>query len=135
MKERASVIDGTLKFTAMKIEAKHISLCPSRLLHFISGVVVASLDRRRCRFISDVAGTVDPVNVMSKWRKYWPADIILVGPTKEPEKPNEEPKKEEPKKREEAKKEEPKRIEGNPYLTTHYHVQSIEENPNACVIC
>ncbi|KDO38366.1 hypothetical protein CISIN_1g045648mg [Citrus sinensis] len=142
MKERASVIDGTLKFTAMKIEAKHISFCPSRLLHFISGVVVASLDRRRYRFISNVAGeeidsvgTVDPVNVMSKWRKYWPADIILVGPTKEPEKPKEEPKKEEPKKREVAKKEEPKRIEGNPYLTTHYHVQSIEENPNACVIC
>ena len=83
----------------------------------------------------DSVGTVDPVNVMSKWRKYWPADIILVGPTKEPEKPKEEPKKEEPKKREVAKKEEPKRIEGNPYLTTHYHVQSIEENPNACVIC
>ncbi|XP_006442260.2 heavy metal-associated isoprenylated plant protein 39 [Citrus clementina] len=82
-----------------------------------------------------VIGTVDPVNVMSKWRKYWPTDIILVGPTKEPEKPKEESKKEEPKKREEAKKEEPKRIEGNPYLTTHYHVQSIEENPNACVIC
>ncbi|KAH9681221.1 ADP-ribosyl cyclase/cyclic ADP-ribose hydrolase [Citrus sinensis] len=119
-----------------------------------------------------VIGTVDPVNVMSKLRKYWSADIILVGPAKEPEKPKEELKKEEPKKKEEAKKEEPKKEEPkkeepkkeeekkeeekkqeaapapvlpsdpvlelvkayrayNPYLTTHYHVQSIEENPNA----
>ncbi|KAL9433467.1 hypothetical protein AB3S75_028319 [Citrus x aurantiifolia] len=58
-----------------------------------------------------VIGIVDPVNVMSKLRKYWPADIILVGPAKEPEKPKEEPKKEEPKKKEEAKKEEPKKEE------------------------
>lgn len=127
-----------------------------------------------------VIGTVDPVNVVSKLRKYWPTDIILVGPAKEPEKPKEEPKKEEPKKEEEAKKEEPKKEEPpkeepkkeepkkeeekkeeekkkeaapappppdpvlelvkayrayNPHLTTYYHVQSIEENPNACVIC
>lgn len=117
-----------------------------------------------------VIGTVDPVNVVSKLRKYWPTDIILVGPAKEPEKPKEEPKKEESKKEEEAKKEEPKKEEEakkeepkkeeekkkeaapapppdpvlelvknhrayNPHLTTYYHVQSIEENPNACVIC
>uniref|UniRef100_A0A7C9D1M4 HMA domain-containing protein n=1 Tax=Opuntia streptacantha TaxID=393608 RepID=A0A7C9D1M4_OPUST len=67
-----------------------------------------------------VIGTVDPVGVVSKLRKYWPTtDIILVGPAKEPEKEKkeepkkEEPKKEEPKKeeakKEEAKKEEPKK--------------------------
>lgn len=49
-----------------------------------------------------VIGTVDLVNVVSKLRKYWQTDIILVGPAKEPE------KKEEAKK-EEAKKEEPKK--------------------------
>lgn len=127
-----------------------------------------------------VIGTVDPVNVVSKLRKYWQADIISVGPAVEPKK--EEPKKEEPKK-EEAKKEEPKKEEPkkdeekkeepkkeeaepkkeakeeekkkevpppqpdpvlelvrayrqyNPHMTTYYYVQSMEENPNACVIC
>ena len=54
-----------------------------------------------------VIGTVDPVNVVSKLRKYWQTDIVSVGPAKEPEK-KEEPKKEEPKK-EEEKKEEPKK--------------------------
>ncbi|KAL9228901.1 hypothetical protein vseg_004431 [Gypsophila vaccaria] len=70
--------------------------------------------------------------------------------------PKEEPKKEEPKKEEEAKVEEPKKEEPkkeeekkpdpvlelvkaykayNPQMTTYYHVQSMEENPNACRIC
>lgn len=56
-----------------------------------------------------VIGTVDPVSVVSKLRKFWPTNIVLVGPAKEPEK-KEEPKKEEPKK-EEPKKEEPKKEE------------------------
>ncbi|CAK9177784.1 unnamed protein product [Ilex paraguariensis] len=57
-----------------------------------------------------IIGTVDPVSVVSKLRKYWPSTaIILVGPAKEPEK-KEEPKKEEPKK-EEPKKEEPPKEE------------------------
>ncbi|XAR63023.1 hypothetical protein NMG60_11022808 [Bertholletia excelsa] len=58
-----------------------------------------------------VVGTVDPVSVVSKLRKFWPADIILVGPAKEPEK-KEEPKKDEAKKEEEQKKEEGKKDEG-----------------------
>lgn len=114
-----------------------------------------------------VIGTVDPVNVVSKLRKYWPmTDIVSVGPAKEPEKKEEpkkeeakaeEPKKEEPKKeepkKEEEKKEEPKKEEEkkkepdpvselvklykayNPHHTTYYYAQSMEENPNACVIC
>ncbi|XP_051128941.1 heavy metal-associated isoprenylated plant protein 39-like [Andrographis paniculata] len=58
-----------------------------------------------------VIGSVDPVSVVSKLRKKnWKADIISVGPAKEPEK-KEEPKKEEAKKEEEgeAKKGEPKK--------------------------
>ncbi|KAL6495527.1 hypothetical protein OROGR_030090 [Orobanche gracilis] len=135
-----------------------------------------------------VIGTVDPVSVVSKLRKRnWPADIISVGPAKEPEKkepnkkeePKKEPKKEEePKKeatKEEAKKGEPKGEEDKkgepkgeepkkeeekkvdhemilttalpyrpyrpyyhppPPMNTYYQVHhSIEENPNACVIC
>ncbi|XP_019190645.1 PREDICTED: heavy metal-associated isoprenylated plant protein 39 [Ipomoea nil] len=106
-----------------------------------------------------VIGNVDPVTVVSKLRKYWTTGIISVGPAKEPEK-KEEPKKEEPKKeeqpKEEGKKEEAKK-EGKkddekkepvvimPYRQYYYppvnsyynyaHHHSIEENPNACVIC
>ncbi|GLU00742.1 hypothetical protein SLE2022_180880 [Rubroshorea leprosula] len=66
-----------------------------------------------------VVGTVDPINVVTKLRKYWPTDIVLVGLVKELEKEEpkeeeakkEEEKKEEPKKEEEAKKEEPKKEE------------------------
>ncbi|KAI4311472.1 hypothetical protein MLD38_036366 [Melastoma candidum] len=66
-----------------------------------------------------VIGTVDTVHVVSKLRKFWLANIITVGPAKEPE------KKEEPKpapaaaapaaeegKKEEGKKEEGKKEEG-----------------------
>ncbi|XP_009617754.1 uncharacterized protein LOC107827727 [Nicotiana tabacum] len=59
-----------------------------------------------------IIGTVDPVSVVSKLRKFWPAHIISVGPAKEPEK-KEEPKKEEGKK-EEAKKEGEGKKEGAP---------------------
>ncbi|KAF6162164.1 hypothetical protein GIB67_008293 [Kingdonia uniflora] len=67
---------------------------------------------------------------------------------KKEEAKKEEPKKEEPK--DGAKKEEPKKKDPNdlivaelvnayraynPHMTTHYYVQSAEENPNACVIC
>ncbi|CAN1237411.1 Heavy metal-associated isoprenylated plant protein 39 [Linum grandiflorum] len=91
-----------------------------------------------------VIGTVDPVNVVSKLRKHWPTtDIISVGPAKEPEK-KEEPKKEEAPKKEEGgpNKEEHPVLElvkayraYNPQMTSYYYVQSMEENPNACVIC
>lgn len=124
-----------------------------------------------------VIGTVDPVTLASKLRKYWSTDILSVGPAKEPEK-KEEPKKEEAKKeetkkeenkeegkKEEAKKEEEKKDEAKkpeppepilgtmamqyrpyyppqrpyyPPMQTYYHMHnnhSMEENPNACVIC
>ncbi|XP_011092947.1 heavy metal-associated isoprenylated plant protein 39-like [Sesamum indicum] len=74
----------------------------------LSGIDEISIDLKGKKLT--VIGTVDPVTVVSKLRKKnWPADIISVGPAKEPEK-KEEPKKEEPKK-EEAKKEEDKKEE------------------------
>ncbi|XP_008232983.1 PREDICTED: FK506-binding protein 4 [Prunus mume] len=140
----------------------------------LSGIDSISMDMKEKKLT--VIGSVDPVNVVSKLRKYWQTDILSVGPAVEPKK--EEPKKEEPKKEEEAKKEEPKKEEAkkeepkkeeakkeeepkkeepkkeepkkepdpvlelvkaykayNPHLTTYYYVQSMEENPNACVIC
>lgn len=164
----------------------------------LSGIDSIAMDMKEKKLT--VVGTVDPVKIVSKLRKYWQTDIISVGPAKEPEK-KEEPKKEEPKKEEEAKKEEPKKDEQkpdeakkeqpkkeedgkkeekekegekkegekkegdekkkeaapspavappppdpvlelvkayrayNPQMTTYYYVQSMEENPNACVIC
>lgn len=105
-----------------------------------------------------VIGTVDPITVVSKLRKFWATEIILVGPAKEPEKKEdakkEEPKKDETKKEEtkeeakkegEAKQEEPKKepvLGISPYrpyyppVSTYYYAhQSVDENPNACVIC
>ncbi|PRQ58284.1 putative heavy metal-associated domain, HMA [Rosa chinensis] len=155
----------------------------------LSGIDSIAMDMKEKKLT--VIGSVDPVNVVSKLRKYWPTDMISVGPAVEPKKEEpkkeeakkeegkkegeeakkegEEAKKEEPKKEEEkkegggeeAKKEEPKKEEEkkeeekkkevpppdpvlelvkayrayNPHMTTYYHVQSIEENPNACVIC
>ncbi|GJN09240.1 hypothetical protein PR202_ga27228 [Eleusine coracana subsp. coracana] len=52
-----------------------------------------------------VIGTVDPVNVVSKLRKSWAAQLDSVGPAKEPEK-KEEKKEGEAKKEGESKKEE-----------------------------
>lgn len=146
-----------------------------------------------------VIGTVDPVSVVIKLRKYWQTDIVTVGPAKEPDtkkedqpkmepasaaakqdgtpKDHQEPKKEkqelklpaeEPKKEEAGKEkkeevaekkeetaakdeEEPKK-QGpllppdpvlemvrahrayNPQMNTYYYAQSMEENPNGCVI-
>ena len=83
-----------------------------------------------------VVGDIDAVVIVAKLRKLCHTDIISVGPAKEPEK-----KKEEPKKPEADKKDKDPVAEWvkayqtyNPYLTTHYHVRSVEEDPNACVI-
>ncbi|CAL9113562.1 unnamed protein product, partial [Musa acuminata var. zebrina] len=106
-----------------------------------------------------VVGSVDPVDVVSKLRKFWHTGIVSVGPAKEEKKEEpkkeqakkEEPKKEEAKKeekKEEAKKEEKKEPHEqmiadqvnayknyNPHTTTHYYYsQSAEENPNSCSI-
>lgn len=74
-------------------------------------------------------------------------------PAEEPKK-EEEPKKDEPKKQEEEEQQPKKKPQPlalpppdpvlelvrayrayNPQMTTHYYVQSMEENPNACVVC
>lgn len=108
-----------------------------------------------------VVGMVDPVDLVLKLRKICPTEIISVGPAKEPEKAKEETKKDEKKKeetksnngakQEEGKKsDQEKKKEANEQVVeslkackaynqqAHYNYQyshSIEENPNACVIC
>ncbi|KAI3899063.1 hypothetical protein MKW92_051592 [Papaver armeniacum] len=95
----------------------------------LSGVDSLSIDMKDKKLT--VIGDVDVVLIVSKLRRHCHASIISVGPAKEPEKKKEEPK-----------------IEAinqivdlayayrvyNPRMNTHYY-PSVEENPNACVIC
>ncbi|CAK7338740.1 unnamed protein product [Dovyalis caffra] len=111
----------------------------------LAGVESISVDMKDKKLT--VVGEIDAAKLVNKLRKLCHADIITVGPFKKPEPKKEEPKKEEPKKEEPKKQEEEKKKEHdpvaelvkaynayNPHLTTYYHVRSIEEDPNACVI-
>ncbi|URE37874.1 heavy metal-associated domain containing protein [Musa troglodytarum] len=102
----------------------------------LQGIDSISMDMKDMKLT--VIGMVDPIDVVGKLRKHWCADMVSVGPAKEPEK-----KKEEPKKGEEEKKKDPNEQIAelvkaykayNPCMTTYYYVQSAEENPNACVV-
>ncbi|OVA16961.1 Heavy metal-associated domain [Macleaya cordata] len=111
----------------------------------LSGIDSISMDMKDKKLT--VVGVVDPVDVVSKLRKLCHTEILSVGPAKEPEKKKDDGKKDEGKK-EDGKKEDGKKDPNdqiadlvkayrayNPHMTTHYYVQSAEENPNACVIC
>ncbi|KAF9664214.1 hypothetical protein SADUNF_Sadunf17G0132800 [Salix dunnii] len=100
----------------------------------LPGVDSISMDMKDKKLT--VVGDIDAADIVAKLRKLCHTDIISVGPAKEPEK-----KKEEPKKPEGDNKDKDPVAEWvkayqtyNPYLTTHYHVRSVEEDPNACVI-
>ncbi|KAL6556411.1 hypothetical protein OROGR_005699 [Orobanche gracilis] len=95
-----------------------------------------------------VVGDVDPVQVVSKLRKFWHTEILTVGPAKEPEKKKEDDNKkavDSKKKEEDSRKKESEEIAElmkmynnynyNPYCTEYYRVCSDEGNPNSCVIC
>ncbi|XP_038900253.1 heavy metal-associated isoprenylated plant protein 39 [Benincasa hispida] len=78
-----------------------------KLVSTLSGIDSIAMDMKERKLT--VIGAVDPVTIVSKLRKFWPADIISVGPAVEPKK--EEGKKEEEKKEGEGKKEEEKKKE------------------------
>ncbi|KAL5567896.1 hypothetical protein UlMin_024471 [Ulmus minor] len=83
-----------------------------------------------------VTGEIDPVSLVSKLRKLCETDILSAGPPKPAEKKKEEPK--EPKKDPKDNLDELlKQLYHQPYLQpiSHYHVTSVDEDPNACVIC
>ncbi|KAI4302945.1 hypothetical protein MLD38_038633 [Melastoma candidum] len=118
----------------------------------LSGIDSIAMDMKDRKMT--LIGDVDPVDVVVKLKKKWHTEIVTVGPAKEPEKKKEEqpakkddPKKEDGKKGDQDKKKKEKEEEEdqikrlvrayeeyNPYYTRHYHVVSVEENPNACVI-
>ncbi|KAH7550225.1 hypothetical protein JRO89_XS13G0157100 [Xanthoceras sorbifolium] len=102
----------------------------------LSGINSIAMDMKDKKLT--VIGDVDPIEVVCKLRqKKWYTEILSVGPVKP------EDKKPEDKKPEDKKKEEEKKIAElvkayqayNPHMTTHYRVMSVEDNPNACVIC
>lgn len=98
-----------------------MSTCDPFVLCDVAGIDEIAIDMKGQKLT--IIGTVDPISVVSKLRKFWPSSLFSVGPAKEPEKKEEakkeEPKKEEAKKeegkeepkKEEAKKEEPKKEE------------------------
>ncbi|XP_030502185.2 heavy metal-associated isoprenylated plant protein 39 [Cannabis sativa] len=103
-----------------------------------SGVDSISMDSKDMKLT--VTGDIDPVSLVSKLRKHCNADILSVGPPKAPEKKKEEPKKEEPKKQEpitlaELQKTWIAHQNAQMVPLQHYYVRSVEEDPNACVIC
>jgi hypothetical protein len=83
-----------------------------------------------------VIGDIDPVDVVNKLRKFCNTEILSVGPAKE-EKKKEEPKKEEPKKDDKKKDDEERLKAYYAHMAQYgpYYVRSVEEDPNACVIC
>ncbi|RDX83358.1 Heavy metal-associated isoprenylated plant protein 39, partial [Mucuna pruriens] len=102
----------------------------------LSGVESVSVDMKDQKMT--LIGDIDPVHVVGKLRKLCHADILSVGPTKEEKK--EEPKKEE--KKPDAKKDPKeeyaellKAYKAYHNQFRHYHYKTVEEDPNACVIC
>lgn len=96
----------------------------------LPGIDMISVDMNKRELT--VIGTVDPVDLVSKLRKFWHTELFSVGPAKEPEK-KEEPKKEEPKKeepkKEEAKKEESEKKKEEPEKKKEEPEKKKEEDP------
>ncbi|KAI3928889.1 hypothetical protein MKW92_019481 [Papaver armeniacum] len=68
-----------------------------------AGVDSISWDMKEAQKKLTITGDVDPVDIVIKLRKHCNAELVSVGPAKEPEKKKEEPMKEEPKKEEPKK--------------------------------
>ncbi|EXC05959.1 hypothetical protein L484_014229 [Morus notabilis] len=132
-----------MKVVVLKIDY-YDEKCQKKVMKTVSGhsgVVSIALDTKDKKLT--VTGDIDPVSLVSKLRKLCNTEIVSVGAPKAAE------KKEEPKK-EAAKKEEPKKDQKaedlqklwqQAYLQQaykyppHYYTRTVEEDPNACVIC
>ncbi|KAH9622461.1 hypothetical protein KSS87_016894 [Heliosperma pusillum] len=103
-----------------------------KMVSSLSGIDSISMDMKEKKLT--LTGDIDAVTIVSKLRKAYNAEIISVGPVKEPEKKKDEPKTNEPMKLEYIGYPAHKMI-GYAYPSDPYYVKSIEEDPNACVIC
>ncbi|KAM7494441.1 hypothetical protein LguiB_029050 [Lonicera macranthoides] len=118
-------------------------------LLYNAGVESIAMDMKEKKLT--VTGNIDPVDIVGKLRKLCHTDIVSVGPAaKEPEKKKEEPKKEPEKKKEEPIKDNQVQLLNAQLLKAYHqqyyqqlhqplavptHYRSMEEDPNACVIC
>ncbi|WOG90202.1 hypothetical protein DCAR_0209445 [Daucus carota subsp. sativus] len=98
----------------------------------LSGVDSISIDMKDKKLT--VVGDVDPVVLVKKLKKLCHAELLSVGPAKEPEKKKDD-KKDDDKKKEQQIQDLLKAYQNhNPYVMHQYVHHSAEENPNACVI-
>uniref|UniRef100_A0A7C8YZK7 HMA domain-containing protein n=1 Tax=Opuntia streptacantha TaxID=393608 RepID=A0A7C8YZK7_OPUST len=124
-----------MKKAVLKLDV-HAGKCKQKAMKMVStvpGLESISVDVKENKMT--LTGDIDPVTAVAKLRKVYQADIISVGPAKEPEKK----KKDEPKKTEEPKKtQEPvTAFQVHPqylYPTHHCVCTCVEEDPNPCVI-
>ncbi|KAJ9555311.1 hypothetical protein OSB04_009925 [Centaurea solstitialis] len=108
----------------------------------LSGIESVAMDMKDQKLT--VIGDVDPVDLIKKL-KCWHTEIVTVGPAKEEKKDGKKDEKKDEKKddkKDEKKDEEACKLWAEayrrgyyPYMTPNYCVYSVEENPNACVIC
>ncbi|XP_027357618.1 heavy metal-associated isoprenylated plant protein 39-like [Abrus precatorius] len=107
--------DGRIKQKAMKTASG------------LSGVKSVSIDMKDKQLI--LSGDIDPVNAVSKLRKWCHTEIVSVGPAKEEDSPK-------------------VTVPSQPYevypfiyqmtppqYSQSYYVRSVEEDPSGCVIC
>lgn len=81
-----------------------------------------------------ITGAVDPVTAVAKLRKSWPTELLSVGPAKE-EKKEEAKNKAGDKEKEKSKDDQiAEVVKAYQAYNAYYYVQSVEENPNACVV-
>ncbi|KAK8951261.1 hypothetical protein KSP39_PZI004426 [Platanthera zijinensis] len=125
----------------------------------LSGIDSISMDMKEKKLT--VVGAVDPVELVSKLRKFWHAEIVSIGPAVQPSEKKDggaaggggggggaAAKKEGggggaaaggAEKKKDPNEQIAELVRAyqtyNPYMTTHYVVHSAEENPNSCVIC